>query len=588
MRFPARRRWQDAWRPGYSAGVDLTIVFGLGALILGAGLGLRDPWPPDEPRFALMARDMALSGQWLFPMRAGALYADKPPLFMWLIGVSYLLTGSLRIAFLLPGLLAGLGTLLLVYDLGRRLWDRQTGLAASLLLLATFQFTLYARSGQIDPVLTLWTTVALYGLLRHLLLGPDWRWYWLAWAAAGAGIITKGVGFLPLLLLVPWGYVKVRGWPSPALGGGAWKWAAGPACLILAVAAWLAPMLTAVQVLDAPGLEAYRNEILLAQTVDRYVGPGGHLQPAWYFLVEIIPIFWLPLSALLPWLAPGWISDLRRRDPAVLLLLGWVALVILFFTLSPAKRGVYLLPALPAVVLAAAPRLPGLANRRGVRMLAICLSAAATVLLGVALLHFRVLDPAAGARVVSEQGVVPWAPLYAMVLTFGLIIVATRVRRAVPGLACIIAAYWLIGGWWLFPVISPAVSGAHFMATVASVLDARHELGIVRFKEKFLLHAGRPVTQFGYRRPDLDQELADAAAWLAKSPHRRLLVGEPGWERCFEPVRSRFVASTSGRQWHLVPPQAATPACVARGDPGRAIEYVPGEASLARKNASID
>ena len=49
-------------------------------VVLGAGLGLRDPWPADEPRFALIAREMVESGQWLFPMRGGELYPDKPPL----------------------------------------------------------------------------------------------------------------------------------------------------------------------------------------------------------------------------------------------------------------------------------------------------------------------------------------------------------------------------------------------------------------------------------------------------------------------------------------------------------------------------
>ncbi|HEY5613539.1 MAG TPA: dolichyl-phosphate-mannose--protein mannosyltransferase, partial [Lysobacter sp.] len=53
-------------------------------LVLGVGVGLRDPWPADEPRFALVARQMVESGQWLFPMRGDELYPDKPPLFMWI------------------------------------------------------------------------------------------------------------------------------------------------------------------------------------------------------------------------------------------------------------------------------------------------------------------------------------------------------------------------------------------------------------------------------------------------------------------------------------------------------------------------
>src|SRR5687768_12758365 len=65
-------------------------------LVLGAGLGLRDPWPADEPRFALVAMQMVESGQWLFPHRGGELYSDKPPFFMWMQALAYQATGQWR------------------------------------------------------------------------------------------------------------------------------------------------------------------------------------------------------------------------------------------------------------------------------------------------------------------------------------------------------------------------------------------------------------------------------------------------------------------------------------------------------------
>ena len=45
-------------------------------VVLGAGIGLRDPWPSDEPRFTLVAKWMVQSGDWLFPHRGSELYAD--------------------------------------------------------------------------------------------------------------------------------------------------------------------------------------------------------------------------------------------------------------------------------------------------------------------------------------------------------------------------------------------------------------------------------------------------------------------------------------------------------------------------------
>jgi 4-amino-4-deoxy-L-arabinose transferase-like glycosyltransferase len=115
------------------------------------GFGLRDPWPADEPRFAAVALDMLRSGDWLIPRVGGDLYQDKPPLHLWLIAASLQLTGELRSAFLLPSMMASLGTLLLVYDLGRRLHGREAGLAAALTLACCVQFVQVTRGAQIRP-----------------------------------------------------------------------------------------------------------------------------------------------------------------------------------------------------------------------------------------------------------------------------------------------------------------------------------------------------------------------------------------------------------------------------------------------------
>ena len=194
------RRLLQGWD---SNRLNLFFLLGLGLLVLGAGLGLRDPWPADEPRFALVAKQMVESGQWLFPFRGGEIYPDKPPMFMWSIAIGYLITGSMRIAFLLPSLFAGLGCIALVYDISRRLWDKATAFRAGLLLLFTVQFVVQAKQAQIDELVTFYITLGGYGFLRFLFAGGQWRWYYLGWFAAGLGIITKGVGILAALILIP-------------------------------------------------------------------------------------------------------------------------------------------------------------------------------------------------------------------------------------------------------------------------------------------------------------------------------------------------------------------------------------------------
>ena len=169
-------------------------------LLILAGYGLRDPWPADEPRFASIARDMVATGDWLIPRAGGDLYQDKPPLHFWMIAAAYSLIGSLRWSFLLPSMLASLGTLFLVYDIAKRLHGREAGLLAAVTLACTLHFTITTRGAQIDATLIFFCTLALWAFLRHWLIAPSIGLVVLGGIAAGLGVMDKAVGFLTLLI----------------------------------------------------------------------------------------------------------------------------------------------------------------------------------------------------------------------------------------------------------------------------------------------------------------------------------------------------------------------------------------------------
>jgi 4-amino-4-deoxy-L-arabinose transferase-like glycosyltransferase len=537
--------------------VSLRRLLLVALILFAAGLGLRDPWPADEPRYALAARDMVLSGDWLIPRVGGIAYSDKPPLFMWAVAAAYAVFENLRIAALLPSLLAGLGVLVLVYDLARRLWGRQAAWLAALVLVLTVQFTMQARTAQIDALVCFWTTLGIYGLLRHLLLGPRWPWYFVAWFAMGLGIITKGVGFLPLLMLAPWAIVRLR-WPQhlPSIAAPVGWWWAGPIVMLLAVCLWLVPMLLHVAGSDSLELARYRDDILLRQTAERYANAWHHVQPFWYFALEVIPWAWAPLSLLLPWLVPAWWRRLKSGDAATWMLLGWVACVLLFFSASPGKRGVYILPALPALALAAAPVLSGVLERRGVRRLA-------AVLLAV-----LALATMAGAVWLQKGtqaalwGFDLWPPVVAAVILSVALLLAARRIGALAALMLLIVGAWQLYGWWAAPLMNAARSGRELMGRVQAAMPPAAELGLVGWKEQFLLHVDRPVVHFGFRR-DAAAEARDAAAWLLRKPERRLLISEAQMPPCFDAAAGEPLGERHRREWRLVGLQALTGACAA-------------------------
>lgn len=542
-------------KPFWERSEALWLLFGIALVLMAAGLGLRDPWPADEPRFALVAKQMVASTQWFFPMRGMEYYPDKPPLFMWAIALFLKLTGSLRLAFLLPSLLSSMVTLALVVDLGKRLWGRAGGFLSGAVLVSIFQFTLQAKTAQIDAMLCMWTTLALYGLMRHLVLGPAWGWYYAAFFSMGLGVITKGVGFLPLLMAIPWLFGVARGWNHLApVARRPFLWIAGPLAFLGAVGLWLAPMLWLVHQSGNPDLAVYRDNILFTQTVERYGSSWTHIKPFWYYLVEVIPVLWMPATLLLPWLVPAWRTAFRERDGRFLLLLGWVVCVVLFFSASAGKRGVYMLPAVPAVALAVAPHLLGVMQRDRAQLTMLWLMRVfGGVLLGVGIVTL-LIPMAKVTETLARYEFNPFPPILALgAVTLGLGSFAGK-RRAFPAMALFLGCFWLIHGLWVCPLLNTGRSSAPLMAKVGEIIGPEAELGLVSWKEQTLLFADRPAMTFGFLYSSRTEQLEKAEVWRHGAPNRWLLVPDATAVEGFDPEGLVTVGWKHRRTWYLVRP----------------------------------
>ncbi|MEH6417098.1 ArnT family glycosyltransferase [Pseudomonas sp. CGJS7] len=543
---------------------DTLLFWALAALVLGAGLGLRDPWPADEPRFALVAKQMIESGDWLFPHRGQQLYSDKPPLFMWLQALAYSVFGNWRVAFLLPSFLAAMGTLWCVVDLGRRLWTRRVGLYAGYALLFAMQFTWQSKKAQIDPMVVFWITLANYGLLRHLLgvareRKPDWPMWMLGWAAAGLGTITKGVGAIALLMLIPAGIASLRGWPVRVHAARAKFWL-GPLAFVAAACVWLIPMLIAAVGRQSPDYVAYVNDILLRQTAKRYGASWDHGQPVWYFL-EVMPTMWLPTVLALPWAIPAWWRRLRRRDPRYLLPLAWWGLVLIFFSIPNGKRDMYILPALPMLALALAPLLPGLLRRRGVQWTAFGFSAALSLALLGGGLAMWFGDPGFERRFVAERSLEDVSQaLAASIIVVGSWGVAcllwTRRKRAVAGMVATLTGLWVVFGLLMAPLLNDSSSGRGLMTEVGRRIGADAELGLVAWREQNLLMADRKVAEFGFKTK-FPEQMQHGLQWLRESPQNRwLLVQDVALDACIDTTQTQHMGHANRRGWTLVPGRA--------------------------------
>lgn len=178
-------------------------LFVISLIILGFQVSNSGLAHPNELLYAESARDMFERGDWLTPYFNGKPRLNKPILFYWFILIAYHLLGPSLFAARLCSVLCGAIGVLLLYATGRALFDRETGLFAAIIALATWGYALYARYAMTDMALTMWITGAMYCFVHVLRETPaQRRWVLAFYAILGLGFSTKGPpAILPLLII---------------------------------------------------------------------------------------------------------------------------------------------------------------------------------------------------------------------------------------------------------------------------------------------------------------------------------------------------------------------------------------------------
>jgi len=160
----------------------------------------------DEINFAEAAREMIVTGNYLQVQIDYQPFWEKPPLFFWAQALSMHAFGITDFAARLVDALCGIFTMLVVYRIGRKLFDRLFGVLWALAFLGSFLPHFFFKSGIIDPVFNVFIFLGLYFFVtgadvkasgRRLLLFAT------AGACIGLAILTKGpVAFLIITLCV--------------------------------------------------------------------------------------------------------------------------------------------------------------------------------------------------------------------------------------------------------------------------------------------------------------------------------------------------------------------------------------------------
>ncbi len=420
---------------------------------------------PDEGRYAEIAREMAVSGDYLTPRLNGLKYFEKPPLQYWASASAFRLLGESHwVARLWPALTGFLAILLVGYT-AHRLWGKTSGVLALAIFGSMSWQVVNAHYLSLDAGLSAFLTLALCGFLlaqsASAHSATQKRWMLVTWAGMALAVLSKGlVGVvIPGASLVLYTLIK-RDWAL-------WKrleLLRGLALFLLIAAPWF--------VLCARANPEFAHFFFIHEHFERYLLPGHRREEAWYYFLPMLAAGALPwLPHLLAYGGRFWVSPTGPAKvfvPEHMLFL-WAAFVLLFFSASNSKLPSYILPLFPALGLLLARHMAcSAAPALGVLALPI----AVIGLAGLVMAEEVTSQSRADAPLALYSDYVPWLEAAGLALALGgilAIVLAQNERRVHSVLALGFAGFLATSLASLgHDVLSPAKSSYHLVRTIRS------------------------------------------------------------------------------------------------------------------------
>lgn len=298
---------------------------------------MRDYTPSNELKYLSIVDDAIADNSWFAFYNHGEPYADKPPLFFWLMKVGKMLAGKHLIwLYGLFSLLPAIGIIAVMDRWFYRSKIVHDPLASNMILGTSLMFLGAASVIRMDMLMCLFIVLSLYTFWKLYTGEGKSRDRWLLPLWIFLAVFSKGpVGFfVPVLSILVFLIVKrdLRA-VGRYLGWRQWLVIAG-----LSVVWFL--------LVYAEGGSSYLDNLVVKQTVGRGVQSFHHKEPVWYYLAHMP---WMLAPWTLLYIAAFWLGlkrNLIKNDTlAFFLCIAGTTLVML--TAFSSKLQIYLLPAIP-------------------------------------------------------------------------------------------------------------------------------------------------------------------------------------------------------------------------------------------------
>lgn len=435
------------------------------------GLGRPALWEPDEGRYAEIAREMVVSGDYVTPTDNFVRYFEKPPLVYWAEAGAIHIFGATEFAVRLPAALSTAGEVAITAAIGEAMFGAEAGILGALALALSPLVFGFARFATLDPTLAFLITAAM-GAFYAAAIAPDFGsgagrlWMLAAAAALGLGTLCKG----PVALLL--GGAIALGWILLERRRREIRRIPLFACIAI-YAAIVVPWFAIAEARN-PG---FFHFFFLEQNVERFLTSSEHGWGPWFFIPVVLGGAW-------PWIwfvplgyresARGGESARAHTVSARRFLTVWFAIIFVFFSIPRSKLGSYILPAMPPV----------------------------TILAGFGMASLRNIGAARRTRILGGLAIVTGAAALAAAVALAILSSRTGARLALDGI--LIAASFALGAtaaWILARSRRPvsATIGAMMLATVLVVVFAERARSDVAARRTYrnLAHEIKPYLDRG-------------------------------------------------------------------------------------------
>lgn len=301
----------------------------------------RDYTPTNELKYLSIAEEAIENNTWFTFYNQGKIYADKPPLYFWLIMIPRLITGEFHMWIMaLFSLLPAAGVMAVMDKWFREEKVKHNPLASDILLATTLMFLGSALIIRMDMLMTFFITLSLYTFFKMYSgkAKPVHKWLLPLWIFMA--VFSKGpIGVVvPVLSIIVFLVVKkdMRS-IGKYLGWRQWLVMLGLAGIWFAMIYW-------------EGGDEYLENLLVKQTVGRGVDAVKHREPFWFYLQNIV---WMAAPWTLMYIAVAWKGIKEKvyaRNDVRTFFFTVILTTLIMLSLFSSKLEVYMLPAFPFIV----------------------------------------------------------------------------------------------------------------------------------------------------------------------------------------------------------------------------------------------